>query len=72
MGENYATTVRTGTRDSKIQDGEDVEVLRSPVSQLVILLEMDGLQHSIGQQEGTHSNFGFGRRYSAYDYQKII
>ena len=27
---SYATTVRTGTRDSNIQDGEDVDVLRSP------------------------------------------
>ena len=70
MGEKYATTVRTEGGTQRFRTATWIS--GDPVSQLVILLEMDGLQHSIGQQEGTHSNFGFGRRYSAYDYQKII
>ena len=37
---------------------------------LTHISEMDGIQHSLGQQQGSQSNFGFGRRYSAYDYSK--
>ena len=37
---------------------------------LTNISEMDGLQHLLGQQQGSQSNFGFGRRYSAYDYSK--
>ena len=52
-----ATTIRTGTRTSKIQDGEDVDVLRSP--------GIEGYHFRVSQWEAKRSESDL--RYSKFE-----